>query len=416
MRYLPSVFARLLSTLGESRPGPVISWIVVGSLLAVANGCTGEMTSSDDPPTDAGPGRPDLWEGVPMGDLGGLDPVDAGRGADAGPGVDAAVPMDEDGGTDGGPLPSGDRIFVAMTHGGWTATSCDGGDTWTTQERSSRRSDGEHHPYVGFAGVGYTNGVFVMGLGWGNEGGHLYSSANGMDWMERSRPGGTVDHGAILGNGSRFVAVKGAFGNSAVSTDGTSWSTGGTLPAGSWQVRQGKAFPDGTLVVVTTGPSTQVHVSEGDPDSWSSVELDGNCVNRIQVLGGIAKVGDTLVLGSRETLCTSRNGGSTWEQVRAGEYRGVFEDDTHLYALQGSRILRSADGMEWNQVADVGATLGEGFCLRGECVVVPEGGGGVAYHSSNGTDWSAAGMVPSAGGDILSMTAGFANGDGRCGS
>lgn len=397
-------------TLGLQQLFLVLAAACIVPWLSACPGDAGDISESD----DANAGSSDQTTGGTTNDADGDASTVNDAGEDASTDADATVTdpdatTAEDSTVPDSSTPSGDQVpvFLATTHGGWTAATCDNGATWVAQDQSTERAGDEHHAFVGFAGSAYANGRFAVGVGWGSEGRHLYTSDNGVDWAEVETPAGVVDYGAMLGYGTGLIAFRGSAGASLVSTDGSDWQIGATTPPGASQIRAGRGFSDGLMVLATTGTSNAVHVSQGDPDNWSTSMVDNDCIERIQVLGGIARIANRIVLASRSALCASSDLGQTWSKVASGRYTTVFEDGEYFYAAQESSMARSADGQNWAPVSGDFSTIDEGHCFGGVCLIVPSAGGGSAYRSTDGQTWTKVGTVPAAGGPILSMTAGL---------
>lgn len=334
--------------------------------------------------------------------------------ADAAAGSPGSTAGDEgDSGSDANLPSETDALvtFVASAHGGWTAKSCDGGQTWVAQQQTTESiaSDPysfDHGEYSAFAGVTFAMDRFFMATGWGTTG-HLYASDDGQVWNEFPTPAGAGDYGAMITAGERVVAMRGSQGDvSFFSDDGTTWTQIDAVPDGVTQVRQARGFSDGVIVMIATGANTTTQVSTGDLGQWSSATLPGDCENGVQRFGGIARLGDRILIASKQALCLSENLGSSWTVIRTGLFPGVFESDSHFYLIEGKKILRSSDGRTWNEVATVDSEIDEGLCFDGTCVVVPLGGG-AAYVSKDGVAWEKAGTVPDSGAvQITSMAAG----------
>lgn len=117
----------------------------------------------------------------------------------------------------------GNGVFcaVASDHA-WTAISGDG-VAWTGSTSALNGMTG------GCSSIAYGNGVFVA-LGYGSGNNKVYVSADGLVWTQYALPS-VGDWRAIVFNGEIFCAVSIEGFRSAISSDGTSWTAGSTLPS-----------------------------------------------------------------------------------------------------------------------------------------------------------------------------------------
>lgn len=328
---------------------------------------------------------------------------------DAG-GVDAR-PLDVDA-PDVPALPDGGAlapVFVALSDGGWTATSCDRGETWHAREYSSERDD--HSEWSAFGGLAFGNGVFAGGLGWGAPG-HVITSRDGFVWSDlpfdafydgEVAVGLESSVGGLVFDGEEFLL----FGRYVwSSSDGYRWTrTARTLPPGAHQLRQLRAFPERNLVVasIETQRASErpvghsIITSRDGGESWlESSNYDGECSALLQLTGDIALLGDTLIAGSRR-LCRSTDLGRSWtshDSPFGGRIGTVFTDSAAFYMLADrwantGGVWRSTDGLNWSMIADVGAGVARGAHKDGTYIVSSAGNeGGRFFRSEDGESWS----------------------------
>jgi hypothetical protein len=295
--------------------------------------------------------------------------------------------------------------FVALADGGWTATSCDAGRTWTISSFSDEQ--GDHTQWTGFGGLAFGNDAFVAGLGWGGEGGHLLHSSDGRTWTDLPARS-FVDEGTVVGyaiytagvafDGTHFLAFSESVWRSV---DGHDWQTHPiSLPPGSEQLRQLRGFPDeGVLVASVESQSGNQHpagnfvvVSEDGGTTWlEGTGFSSDCSNPIQHSGDIEMRGDVVLVGTRD-LCRSPDRGATWVETNepfATDIRDLGRTDDAFVALAGSRVHVSADGDAWTELGDVGIPGRAIAYAEGTFVVMGSMGTEAAY-SDDGATWSPA--------------------------
>ena len=160
---------------------------------------------------------------------------------------------------------------------------------------------------------------------------------------------------AVAYGNSRFIAVASSSTNSDISTNGTTWSAGGALPAAvTWtDVRYGAA--DSIWVAIASG--TDQAASSPDGTTWTS-----------------------------RTMSSSAN----WTSVAYGGGRFV------AVASGGTASSYSDDGVSWSAGGALpsSTTWSSVAYGNGRFVAVATGGTTSAY-STNGTTWSAGGALPS---------------------
>lgn len=294
-------------------------------------------------------------------------------------------------------------VFVALADGGWMATSCDRGQSWTHVAFSDEA--GDHTPWTAFGGIAFGAEAFVAGFGWGAPGSLLHSS-DGVTWSPLG-DGAFVDDGTpvaydswtagVVHTGTQFLAFA---STRWASTDGLSWTaTDIALPPGSEQLRQLRAFPDGLVVASVESQSGNDHpqghfvvVSEDEGMSWTEgTGYDPGCSDPIQHWGDIELRGDTLLVGTHD-VCRSTDRGLTWEAIAeptGGQIRDFFADDDAFWAISGATMWRSEDGASWTQAADVGAPVRAAAFGDGAYAAVGEGGTAF-FFSEDGESWQPA--------------------------
>jgi hypothetical protein len=337
---------------------------------------------------------------------------------DDGPGpTSGAATSDDDGaGSSGSPPDTGDDgdsstgapvatmpVFVALGDGGWTASSCDRGATWTTNRFSEEV--GDHTQWTAFGGLAHMGGAFVAGLGWGGEGGHVLHSLDARTWTDLPASSFTED-GAEIGYAIYTAGVASTGAELMIfsqrvwrSTDGAAWQTVDvSLPPGAEQLRQLRGFPEaGLLVASVESQSGSAHpmghfvvVSDDAGATWTEgTGYVSGCSDPIQHWGDIELVGDVLLVGTGD-LCRSPDRGQTWELVAAptgGEIHDLFRDDDGFLAISGSAVFRSADGTTWMQLGDAGTPLRAGAHADGAYAAVASPSA-TLWRSDDGATWT----------------------------
>jgi len=300
-------------------------------------------------------------------------------------------------------------VFVALADGGWTASSCDRGLTWTTNAFSDEQ--GDHTQWTGFGGLAYGgtgNGAnaFVAGLGWGSEGGHILRSVDGRSWEDLPADS-FVEDGAAIGyaiytSGVAAIASELMIFSQRVwsSQDGDAWtSVDVSLPPGAEQLRQLRGFPEANLLVASVESQSgsnhpQGHfvvTSDDGGATWNEgTGYTSSCSDPVQHWGDVELVGDTLLVGTGD-VCRSLDRGATWELVAmpTGEaIQDLFHDDEGFLAVSGSRIFRSADGAAWSELGDAGVPLRAAAWADGAYAAVSTMGT-TLVHSDDAITWSA---------------------------
>lgn len=296
-------------------------------------------------------------------------PADTSDGSTSAPTDDTSADASSSTGTPVETMP----VFVALGDGGWTASSCDRGHTWTAHAFSDEV--GDHTQWTAFGGLAVHEGSFVAGTGWGGEGGHILHSLDARTW-EDLPASSFVEDGVEIGyaiytSGVASIGTELMIFSQRVwrSTDGTNWSTVDvSLPPGAEQLRQLRGFPDAGLLVASVESQSgsnhpQGHfvvVSDDAGMTWTEgTGYTSGCSDPIQHWGDIELVGDVMLVGTGD-VCRSPDRGATWELVASptgGEIQDLFHDDDGFLAVSGSLVFRSDDGTTWTQVGDAGVPL-----------------------------------------------------------
>ncbi|MEM6294869.1 MAG: hypothetical protein AAGA54_26595 [Myxococcota bacterium] len=320
-------------------------------------------------------------------------------------------------GSTGSP-PEGVPVIVSIAHGGQTARSCDGGQSWHDFNAFGIQDD--HSDYAAFGGITFGNGAFVAATGWGADA-RVLRSTDGITWEDLpdeafiSETGGRPSNGA---SGVEFVGgdfVLFAGGGLWRSPDGTTWtrSTTDNLDAAG-NIREVEYLPSlDRLVVVMEGWDATgwvVQTSDDGGHTWSvGTGATAACIGFVQHNGGLAAHdGRILLAGGDGPVCVSDDGGLTWSEagtLGAG-VADVGSSPEGFFALTWSGELRhSEDGLTWSTSGSTGLAEGrldwhEAFGFFGE---------GPGYvHSSDGVSWAPSRTTPPSGfGGVREFSAGI---------
>lgn len=317
-----------------------------------------------------------------------------------------------------GAEPEGVPVVVSLAHGGQTARSCDGGQTWSDFHDFGIQDD--HSDYAAFAGLTYGNGVFVGATGWGAPA-HVLRSTDGITWEDAGDDAFVTDKGSARPqNGSSGVEFVGdgfvLFAGPEMwrSDDGLVW-TASTPPSlafsGHFREVEYLAGPDLLLIATEdyeTPQSWLVQVSADGGESWQTgTGATAACVGYVQHNGGFATYdGRLLLAGGDGPTCVSDDGGLTWSEAgNVGAPIADVEatDDGFVVLTAAGEVLTSADAVTWTPLGSAGVQEGrigwsDGFF--GES-------GGVYVHSADGATWAdAAGTPPKGFGGVREFAVG----------
>lgn len=289
----------------------------------------------------------------------------------------------------------GNGQFVAVASGGTAAATSSDGVTWVARTLPSSSN---------WISVAFGQNMFVAVSN--TSGKTAASSPDGITWTARTLPASAQWKKVIYGE--RFMAVAQSSADVALSTNGTSWTAGGALPASlpwvwllyskEFNIYAVGATSSGNHVTSNTAGSTwslldatlggvhvgdavnifgAVHIFHGSTTTAPYarvVSLKGAAPtwagNQNAGPGGqtpaIAVSGNTIVacIGNADTtssqanyrsyLITSTDNGLTWRLTHnpRSAMSWVVRGSTHFYAYAnpGGVIVRSADGVTWEEM------------------------------------------------------------------
>ena len=285
-------------------------------------------------------------------------------GLDA-PGADARLPD-----APSGPATVG--VFVASGHVGRTLVSCDDGRSWNHDQTEAfvdamgapyptitrcydTGMDCDHHP-GSTKGVIYAQSWFFRTTGWG-PGGHITRSRNGIVWeslTERTTFGGLAHDGTS-------TLIAGTRTPQRSTNEGMTFMPSETEAIPGWNVRRTAHVPgpSGGLFVIVGNDGSEVGLSSEGLRWRAPTTIDVACGRGIQGQGGVARVGNVIVMaGSEPSVCRSTDEGVTWtlhmlpDDARASS-SALIATGTEFMMWSFDALLRSTDGMTWTRTPTV---------------------------------------------------------------
>jgi hypothetical protein len=236
--------------------------------------------------------------------------------------------------------PVGDPVIVAVGYGGRRMRSTDGGSNWSDLIEDDPNGGDDQNL---LRAVTYAQGLFVS-VGW-----RIHTSADGVQWDERTVMGQQWCGGVAYGNGT-FLCTGGC-GSSYRSSDGITWEATGnaTENLGCTHMR---SLAYGNGVFVAAGTSYVTTTSDGT--SWSTPVDEG--FNRL-----VFRNGEFIANGSGWHKTSTD--GVTWTQVNGEANAEAFGEGAYFRGQWKGLIERSSDGMAWDSVFDDGGNHLEAFAF-----------------------------------------------------
>lgn len=306
--------------------------------------------------------------------------------------------------------PDGVPVVVSLAHGGQTARSCDGGQSWGDFHEFGIQDD--HSDYAAFGGLTFGNGAFVAATGWGASG-RILRSTDGVTWDDLPDDAFVTPEGvARPSNGASGVEFVGdefvLFAGSYLwrSADGSEWTaeTPETLSY-SGHFREVEYLPESGLLLIATEEyeaqqSWTIQVSGDGGATWQTgTGATAACVGYVQHVGGFTEHdGRLLISGGTGPTCVSDDGGLTWQE--AGDVGSEIADVASygggfVALVQSGEVFASADGQAWAPLGNAGLDGGR-LGWHPELGFFGEGGAVYAY-SPDGATWTDAASQPPEG-------------------
>ena len=199
---------------------------------------------------------------------------------------------------------------------------------------------------ISFDHTGYAQGgTWVLGF---NDGNFRYSTNNGSSW---TNPGTSIITSPSIAYGDgRFVAVSSSSGSSTrISSDGITWSNGGSLPAvASWySVKYG----NGRFIAISS-PAVNSAYSTDNGNSWAGMgALPGSAIWTDIAYGA----GVWVAISFNSTQAASSTNGTTWTSrtlPASTSWQSVtFGNGRFVAVATGSQFgAYSLDGITWTEM------------------------------------------------------------------
>jgi hypothetical protein len=232
----------------------------------------------------------------------------------------------------------------------------------------------------------------LVAVGYGQRRAHSF---DGVAWeMEEVTPDGGDDDDLFRGltfGGGRFVAVGGSTAAlTAISTDGITWTPGGS--AGAWL---GDVAWNGEVHVAAGGNGLRVRSTDGgaswiDPAGYQAIHYRSVAYGE----GVVVAVGHTYEGGTVGVIATTADGVDWDEPRRSGPPLGSIAYGAGVFVASGASglVATSSDGVEWSDqtIGDGAAGViftGAEFVLSGEAGI---------HTSPDGLDWTPVTATPRA--------------------
>lgn len=214
------------------------------------------------------------------------------------------------------------------------------------------------------------------------DGGSVLTSLQDTGWTIRAT-GTTQPLYGIIWAGNKFVTV-GSGGVVALSTDGASWTVGGT-GAGTDVLLSVAWNGSNTFAAVGYGPNGAILRTSADANLWATKTSSATatlysvawCGNQFVVVGG----GGTVLTSSTGATWTSQSTGGTTA------YRGLTCSSNQIVAVgEGGAIITSSDGIAWTPRSSGTSNVLNGVSWNGS-VFMAVGGAGTVLTSPDGITW-----------------------------
>lgn len=226
--------------------------------------------------------------------------------------------------------------FVAISSGTSSAVSADG-TSW---------SSGGNLTALSFNSIaaGVISGTTYYVAVSSNSANATYSIDDGASWTSSSMP--TASTWTVSYGNSRFVAVGSTINACAISTNGTTWSFGGTLPVTTATLWTGIAYGRGVWVAV--GNTTDAAYSTNNGTTWTAATLPSSGTWSVTYGNGrfvAVRSGSSAAAYSLDGItwtAASLPSSSNWNKVRYGQ--GVFFAVSSSVTPPGAT---SSNGINW---------------------------------------------------------------------
>ncbi|MFD2257576.1 hypothetical protein ACFSSA_12910 [Luteolibacter algae] len=218
--------------------------------------------------------------------------------------------------------------------------------------------------------LSYANGVYIAAGGAGNGGGMRFTSNDGSGAVEVSTPS-TIS--SVTTDGSRFIAS--GYSSDFTSTDGLAW----TVVPGSKGKGTDAAYGNGRVVFADTfRTSTDLVNWTGEaPKTLPAASYLKDIVSANGMFVGVGPNGSVVSYD-----------GLVWEgNTATNNLKTLTAGGDGFYALGGTTVIvKSGDGLNWEQVATFSSQLND--IAYGDDGVVAVGDGNFLVRSTDGRNWT----------------------------
>jgi hypothetical protein len=194
--------------------------------------------------------------------------------------------------------------------------------------------------------------------------------------------------------GGKFVAVSSTGNASQYSVNGTTWTSGGALPSGTWNsLAYGKVSGTGTWVAVSNGSTATAKTTDGGA-IWTSGGALTTSSNWTDVAAGNGYF--VAISNNATTTNVSSDGGANWiagGALPAGTWTSVAYGPG-IWVAVGTNVAASSanNGTLWTVRTIASASWQSVTWGNGRFVAVATGGTSTAY-SLDGITWYAGGAL-----------------------
>ena len=272
-----------------------------------------------------------------------------------------------------GAPPSGVPMFVTVGYGFRRAMSCDGGLTWVA-EQVTDPAGGDDATLA--RGLGYGDGRFVASVGGGGNTGAIWTSDDGVEWIERVTAG-TYNGFSQASYGDGYHVAGGGH-VSIRSSDGSAWGDQGTMGEGG--ILRHIEFGDGWFVAVG---GDRVQRSD-DGMLWMAPDGDSCDGDYVDVVFGN---GLFVAVSGSGHVCRSDDDGASWTQSEIGaDVRGLGFNGEAFVATGTGDVLHSSDALQWNSAGQGGGP--EIMALGDDGTMVGVAGDQFMQSTDGGASWT----------------------------